>query len=470
MFKFEKSHPRAFKCWKLVDTPQKVSNICDVKVDRRKLLFLINTLYLYTIQVKKFLVGRQFFVIFVVFLIAQITSFPKIPKNFVGMPALMTTILVQTGLPGIALVLTFGQLVSQIYVEEFTLQFLNLIGCEFVIRLSLAAEWIGICNFSWFLYHASSFLCCRKVEIIENEIKSNKSWENIIENGPDDAQRQQPMSPTEKNRGKDYKSVTAFDDVNPKTFFEFVKYLWSTFATLGSLFIIFYGISIGSYVLPTPVGATYVIFFLVLILLFYLEGLMIAIVATQYWDKETWKDVYPRAYMVHEIINRPDNVKRFIIGRQFCTVLTGFLLAQITTFHYWSGEGFDKIGFFIIVQSGLVGVMVVLAFGQLCPELLAQEYPLRFMNLPLSYSVCYASLFFDGVGVGHAAWAFYYASRNLFCKSYYAERMAGGHVEEQKPSIIRVDSAEVFAASPSALKEYRDRINEAKSPRGISKK
>ena len=37
-----------------------------------------------TEKVKKFLVGRQFFVIFVVFLIAQITSFPDIPKDFGG--------------------------------------------------------------------------------------------------------------------------------------------------------------------------------------------------------------------------------------------------------------------------------------------------------------------------------------------------------------------------------------------------
>jgi hypothetical protein len=47
--------PRACKTHKLVDTPTKV---------------------------KKFLVGRQFFTIFVVFLISQITSFPFIPENF----------------------------------------------------------------------------------------------------------------------------------------------------------------------------------------------------------------------------------------------------------------------------------------------------------------------------------------------------------------------------------------------------
>jgi hypothetical protein len=102
--------PRACKTHKLVDTP---------------------------VKVKKFLVGRQFFVIFVVFLIAQITSFPNIPKDFGGLPETMVLVVFQVGLPGVALVLTYGQLISQLFVEEFTLQFLNMYGNEFVVRLSL---------------------------------------------------------------------------------------------------------------------------------------------------------------------------------------------------------------------------------------------------------------------------------------------------------------------------------------------
>jgi len=69
------------------------------------------------------------------------------------------------------------------------------------------------------------------------------------------------------------------------TAFDIVRYCWSTAATLGSFIIIFYGISHEYYVLPTPVGATFVIFFLALTLLFYLEGLMIAVVGVQYWDR-----------------------------------------------------------------------------------------------------------------------------------------------------------------------------------------
>lgn len=427
-------------------------------------------------QVKKFLVGRQFFVIFVVFLIAQITSFPGIPSDFLGMPPIIVTLLTKTGLPGVSLVLTIGQLVSQIYVEEYTIEFLNLYGCEFVIRLSLFTEWIGVCNFSWFLYHMSSFLCCRSVRRAQKQINAEdlesakKSLENYLDTKKTVTRQNltnisgiylesmkeisEPMSPTALHRGSDYVPVSAeFDAETPLTIFDYIKYLWSTFATVGSVVIIMYGISREVYVLPTPVGATYILFFLVLCILFYLEGLMIAIVETQYWDKETWKDVYPRAYALHEIVNRPNNVKRFIIGRQFCTVLTGFLLAQICTFEGWHAGNVDPIAFYIIVQSGLVGVLVTLAFGQLMPELLAQEFPLRFMNLPGSYSIGCISLFFDKVGVGHAAWAIYYTSKNLCCTGHGVHRNSSSTEENDSDSndkIIKVRSAEILAASPTA--------------------
>ena len=160
-----------------------------------------------------------------------------------------------------------------------------------------------------------------------------RTSDGMLENGGAKDSNKEPVSPTALNRamvGDGYLDVSSVEEPEPVTLFDYAKYAWSTFATCSALFIIMYGISQGVYVLPTPPAATFFIFFFVMTVLFYLEGLMIAIVATQYWDRETFKDAYPRAYALHELINRPDNVKRFIIGRQFCTVLTNFLLAQIT--------------------------------------------------------------------------------------------------------------------------------------------
>ncbi len=368
-----------------------------------------------------------------VFLLAQITSFPGIPETFGGMPPLLVDIIARTGLPGVAITLTFGQLIGQIFVEEYTLQVLNLFGCEFIIRLSLGVEWLGVCHFSWLLYHTASFLCCflrhgrgpvddSSPPLDQTVSRTGTRFVSMPEEGVSSAASEEPMSPTARNRSPDYVHLSVID-VNQTSFslFDYFRYLWSTVATLGAIFIVLYGISLQAYVLPTPVGATYIVFFLVLVLLFYLEGMMIAIVCTQYWDRETFRETYPRAYRLHEVINRPHNVKRFIIGRQFCTVLTGFVLAQITTFASWSGDGYDPVGFYIIVKSGLVGVLLTLSFGQLMPELLAQEYPLRFMNLPGAYSIGVLSLFFDAVGVGHCAWAVFFTSKALCCVSGVVE-------------------------------------------------
>lgn len=63
MTAYAERYPRAVKCHSFVDTPEKV---------------------------KKFLVGRQFFVIFVVFLLAQITTFEgKIQPNANFLPKLL---------------------------------------------------------------------------------------------------------------------------------------------------------------------------------------------------------------------------------------------------------------------------------------------------------------------------------------------------------------------------------------------
>ena len=197
------------------------------------------------------------------------------------------------------------------------------------------------------------------------------------------------------------------------------------------------------YVLPTPPIGGYILAILALSILFYLEGLMIAIVGTQYWDPETFKDIYPRAYRIHKFVNKPDNVKRFIIGRQFFTVLTNFLLAQVFTFHHWKHGNINPVIFYIAIQSGLVGVLIILSCGQLLPELLAAEYPLRFMDMYGSFTISYLSLFFDTIGVGHCAWTVYFVTRKLFCKS----QMQNDKVAtDTKPTVLRVQSAEILAA------------------------
>ena len=408
MSKVAKVYPRAARCHALVDTPLKV---------------------------KKFLVGRQFFVIFVVFLIAQLTTFPKMPYDFAGLDKPTVLALAKTGLPGVALVLTFGQLISQLFVEEFTVQFVNMPGNEAVIRLCLATEWCGVCHFSWLLFHISNKMMCEKVSRakpqMDEELAADGDGALLIE------RRRQEKEEEESSNA----------------LFDAFRYLWSTGLSVFAVIVVIYGISQEVYLLHVPAGVAYIIAVVALTGLFYLEGLMIAIAATQYWDPEQFKEAYPRAYAVHRLINRQggDGVKRFIIGRQFFTVLTGFLLAEVFTFYYWDAGDHDPTAFWILVKSGLVGVLIVLSFGQLNPEILAAEYPLRFMNMRGSYFICWMSLIFDALGVGHCGWATYFAFRSCFLQfagsDVEVEGMEGMH---EKPEIMTVQSVELFVKTGDA--------------------
>ena len=92
--------------------------------------------------------------------------------------------------------LTFGQLISQIFVEEFTIQFLNMYGCEFCIRLALGAEYIGICHFSWLLYFLVSRVACSSVLKVQKSMDCQSKDDLMLPECPE--------SPTTKNRGPDF--------------------------------------------------------------------------------------------------------------------------------------------------------------------------------------------------------------------------------------------------------------------------
>ena len=432
MTKVGKVYPRAARCHALVDTP---------------------------IKVKKFLVGRQFFVIFVVFLIAQLTTFPKMPSNFAGLGPGLVAVLAKTGLPGVALVLTFGQLISQLFVEEFTVQFVNMLGNEAVIRLCLATEYCGVCHFSWLLYHISNKFACSKMVRATRQMKDEEKAVDGDGSGGGGGH----MTFVEKAHGK--QSGDGDEEDEELTAFDMFRYAWSTCMSVFAIIVVCYGISKEVYILHVPAGAAYFIAIAMLTGLFYLEGLMIAIAATQYWDPEQFRVAYPRAYAVHRLINQEggDGVKRFIIGRQFFTVLTGFLLAEVFTFYYWKDDGYDPTAFWIMVKSGLVGVLIVLSFGQLNPELLAAEYPLRFMNLRGSYFICWMSMVFDACGVGHCGWATYYAFRGVYIKQFgeSMEIVEGMEGMDEKPEIMTVKSAELYLKTGHA--EGRPVPNENKA-------
>jgi len=205
------------------------------------------------------------------------------------------------------------------------------------------------------------------------------------------------------------------DNIN-KTF-DNVRYVGATVLTLCCIGLVIYAIGKGYAALPGHPILLYLIFLFVVILLGYLEGLQIAILALERTSPSTFKE-RKRAYVSHSLAmrNRGRNVQRFLVGRQFFVVFVVFICAQLTTYSkireelYWMPDFI----FTAIIQTGLPGALIVLSFGQLMPQLIATTNPVDFMNFRGTWSVIQLCLTFEAIGVTHFSWVLSWVVRTVF--------------------------------------------------------
>ena len=106
-----------------------------------------------------------------------------------------------------------------------------------------------------------------------------------------------------------------------------VRYVSSTIITLGCIATICYAIGNNHAALPGHPAVHFALFVFVLILLAYLEGLQVAILALERVDGAAFKASHPRAFVVHRLSTARAglNVQRFLVGRQFFVVFVVFL-------------------------------------------------------------------------------------------------------------------------------------------------
>ncbi|CAE7570794.1 SIT, partial [Symbiodinium microadriaticum] len=145
----------------------------------------------------------------------------------------------------------------------------------------------------------------------------------------------------------------------------------------------------------------------------YLEGLQVAILAVEHSDPARYQQSHPRAFKLITSVKKGNNVERFLVGRQFFTIFVMTLMAQVTSFPYISHLGINSVVWFIFIQTGLPGAMVVTTIGSLQPQLLAAKDPWKFMDLYGSYSVLQLCYGLEVTGIcTHFAWMLITLLRN----------------------------------------------------------
>merc|ERR1719219_2625639 len=200
-----------------------------------------------------------------------------------------------------------------------------------------------------------------------------------------------------------------------KYYLDLIRYIFATILTIISTILICYSIGAGLAALPGHPVILYILLIFDIVLLAYLEGLQIAILALERTSPETFIQKR-RAYASQTLAMRYNghNVQRFLVGRQFFVVFVVFLCAQLTTYAELDIPWMPRWMFVALIQTGLPGALIVLAFGQLCPQLIATTNPITFMQLPGCWSVIQLCLYFESIGVTHFSWVLAMTVRCVF--------------------------------------------------------
>ncbi len=129
----------------------------------------------------------------------------------------------------------------------------------------------------------------------------------------------------------DYKP-NLYDQVCRSSWCESIKLVVASLAVTLLIIVVFVGVALKYSVLQVFPLVNFIILFFCLTLLAYVEALHYGVVAIEKWDMSIYADRFPRAVKCHKLVDTPQKVKKFLVGRQFFVIFVVFLIAQITAF------------------------------------------------------------------------------------------------------------------------------------------
>lgn len=310
----------------------------------------------------RFIVGRQFLVVLVVFII-NVCGSPIDGSNVFGLPSIVNDIFVGSNLSLILITVIVGQLMAQVNAASCMLDFINsyfmLYGVTYV---SLMIEWSGLLH--------SVYL----IQIIFYKVS-----------GTNEDSKKQPRTGIQK----------AF--FWARVLLSLAILVWALCVTLAALIdektTAWEGV---------PGVVSIVIFFSLMILAGLLEGMQIALFAVVHLpEDELGKSRL--AKVICQLSFKGKNLSSFLIGRQILVTLCTFVIAQITTLNVDVSDG-DNIfgvsnGLQTFFNTGLLGAIITTIIGSLAWRVIAASFPIAFIGNPLIYMLLRLCLLLQASGV-----------------------------------------------------------------------
>ncbi|GAX28329.1 hypothetical protein FisN_27Hh014 [Fistulifera solaris] len=345
---YAESHPRAFRTAKLA---HKGDNM------------------------ERFMVGRQFLVVLVIFVMNMMSSTVEQASVF-SLPESVVGVFLDSGIAVILTTVIVGQLTSQVNAAQCMLDFINNSFMTFTVYVSLAIEMSG-------LLHSVYLISMLFSMISRKPISSNES-----------------------------------DRTNLQKLFFWIRIVFSVVIlvaafvfTLGALFS---GKTMAWGGMPSAVSVA--IFFLLMCFAGLLDGLQIALFAVVNLT-ESERTAHPLAHRSCQLVFRePHTLGAFLIGRQICVTVCMFVVARLSAIQVDDTETLFGVsdGVQQFLNTGLLGAVLTTIVASLIWRVIASAFPVAFLSNPLVFVIIRLCLLLEQSGICSASWTLASLQKKLF--------------------------------------------------------
>mmetsp|Transcript_14104 Transcript_14104/g.15782 ORF Transcript_14104/g.15782 Transcript_14104/m.15782 type:complete len:577 (+) Transcript_14104:223-1953(+) len=351
----------------------------------------------------RYLMGRQFMVIFVNFTIGLCGAPTDATVPVLGLPQWVISLFLGSGIAMVLQNVIIGQLTSQVNASHCMLDYINTHFMTFTYFFAAGIEVTGVMHVSYLIRMMAYWAAGKPVE-------SNEP---------------------------------------PKEGFTLI-FFWGrvlfslailTFAIAATCEALFRGQTTIWEGLPPAVGL--IMFFVLMSAIGLLEGMQIAFFAVSNIPKSERGDSSIALKTCDCLFrNGGKNLPGFMCGRQMTVTLCFFVIARVTTINIVIGEDENIFGVADWVQAmlnlGFMGAITTTILGSIAWQLVASSFPVAFLSNPIVYIFLQAALFLEATGICSAAWFFAVLQRKAMgfrldevFVGTPEERAAKGHADDE---------------------------------------
>mmetsp|Transcript_43924 Transcript_43924/g.49837 ORF Transcript_43924/g.49837 Transcript_43924/m.49837 type:complete len:522 (+) Transcript_43924:177-1742(+) len=342
----------------------------------------------------RYLMGRQFLVLALVFVENLCAHAIDPEKKILGMPLIVNKMFIDTGLGVFFMTAMIGKISAQVNASRCMLDYVNNYFAYFTMQVARIIEVSGLLH------------CCYPVQMIFAKLSG------------------QPLVSKEAPR------------TTGQNVFFWLRVLISTAILMFSFAVTLSALFNGQTTMwaGVPEWLTVVLFFSFMSVVGMLEGMQIAFFAVAQMRKEDL-EVSPWAKKTVNVLFAKEgrNIPAFMIGRQMCVTLCFFIIARVTTVKLKDND--DNIfgvsvGAQKFFETGLLGALITTIVASIAWQLVASAFPLAFLSTPLTYVLLQFCLGLEWTGLCQGSWVIARIHRKLV--KFKRDEVYIGTAEERK--------------------------------------